>query len=134
MSSTTHGIGDVLYDFSELPSYMHWPIKYELSDWPDSIYERSDEEPIRSALVEYLKAFTADKVAIDALEAFDCAPWDYKTNDMNILRAHWAKTDELRTICIQTRRHRKKLWFALLDMLGETYDLTGSDENDLDDA
>lgn len=131
MSSTTHGIGDVLYDFSELPSYMHWPIKYELSDWPDSIYERSDEEPVRTALIEYLKAYTADKVAIHEHDAFDCAPWDYKTNDMNILRAHWAKTGDLRSLCTQTRRHRKKLWFALLDLLGETYDLSDEDaEND----
>jgi len=111
--------------------YQIGTVTYDLRELPPSLHARIEEEPVRAALTAYLEAYTADKAAIDEHDAFDCADWDYKTNDMKILRAHWAKTDELRRTCTQTRQRRKRAWFALLDLLGEDYDYTSTDEEDL---
>jgi hypothetical protein len=111
--------------------YQIGTVTYDLRELPPSLHARIEEKPVRAALTEYLEAYTADKVAIDEHDAFDCADWDFTTNDMKILRAHWAKTGELRRTCTQTRQRRKRAWFALLDLLGEDYDYTSTDEEDL---
>ncbi len=78
--------------------YLYGTTTYDLRELPPSLPLRIKEEEVVAALHAYLDAYMADQVTNDDLG--------------QLLRA---------------RTHRKKTWFALLDILGEKYDY--ADEN-----
>jgi hypothetical protein len=95
-------------------------------EWPE-LKEKLCPEIVPS-LNAYVSAYTEDKNAIEAHDAFE---YQYpNTNDMTILRARWAEDGLLRDVCTQTRRRRKMAWRKLMDMLEQDWEPTSTDEED----
>jgi hypothetical protein len=101
--------------------YQIGTVTYDLSELPSCLPTRIEEEPVRTALAEYIEAYTADKAAMDEYESFDVSLESDR-------KADWIKTDELLRACAKSRQRRKRAWFNLLDVLDEDRDYTSTEE------
>lgn len=99
----SHGIR-IRLDNLEM-EYVYGTTTYDLRELPPCLPLRIKEQEVVEALHTYLDAYMADKATIDE-------PYLGKLRLGQLLRA---------------RTHRKKAWFALLDILGEKYDYTDED-------
>jgi hypothetical protein len=111
--------------------YIYENTTYDLRELPPSLQGRMGEPEVVTALHVYLDAYTADKEAIEEHDAYDAHVWVTPTTQAG-LDAHWNKVGQLRMACTHSRKRRKTAWFALLDLLGEDYDYTSTDDEDLD--
>jgi len=110
--------------------YLYENTTYDLRELPPSLQARIEDPEVVTALHTYLDAYTADKDTIEEHDAYDNHVWPTPTTQAG-LDAHWNKVGQLRRACEQSRKRRKTAWFALLDLLGEDYDYTSTDDEDL---
>jgi hypothetical protein len=101
---------------------------YDLREMPSSLWSRIGEEEVVTALHEYLDAYTADKEVIDEYDAYDGAC----PTDPAGVTAYWIKIGQLQRTATNSRILRKLMWYALLDVLDESYGYTSTDEDDFD--
>ena len=102
---------------------------YDLRELPPSLWSRIGEEEVVAALHAYLDAYTADKEVIDEYDTYDSAC----PTDPVAVAAYWIKIGQLRRTATKSRILRKLMWFALLDVLDESYGYTSTDEEDFDE-
>lgn len=110
--------------------YIYENTTYDLSELPPSLQARIEEPEVVTALHNYLDALMADKYTVEEHDAYDDHVWPTPTTQAG-LDAHWNKVGQLRRACEQSRKKRKRAWFALLDLLGEDYDYSSTDDEDL---
>jgi hypothetical protein len=103
--------------------YTYENTTYDLRELPPSLQARIGEAEVVTALHNYLDAYTADKYTIEERDAYDDV-WATPTPGLDA-------RNKLRRACTQSRKRRKTAWFALLDVLGEDYDYSSTDD-DLD--
>lgn len=111
--------------------YQYGTTTYDLRELPPSLHARIGEEQVVTALHAYLDAYTADKAAIEENDAYDAHVWSTPTDQAG-LDAHWNRVGQLIKACTLSRKQRKSRWYALLDVLGEDYSYTSTDEEDFD--
>jgi len=110
--------------------YIYENTTYDLRELPPSLQPLMGEPEVVTALHNYLDAVMADKYAIEEHDAYDEHVWPTPTTQAG-LEAHWNKVGQLRRACERSRKRRKTAWFALLDLLGEDYDYSSTDDEDL---
>jgi len=110
--------------------YIYENTTYDLRELPPSLQALMGEPEVVTALHNYLDAVMADKYAIEEHDAYDEHVWPTPTTQAG-LEAHWNKAGQLRRACTLSRKRRKTAWFALLDLLGEDYDYSSTDDEDL---
>ncbi len=110
--------------------YIYENTTYDLRELPPSLQALMGEPEVVTALHNYLDAVMADKYAIEEHDEYDAHVWPTPTTHA-ALDAHWNKVGQLRRACEQSRKKRKTTWFALLDLLGEDYDYSSTDDEDL---
>lgn len=95
--------------------YQYGTTTYDLGELPDSLYDRLNEESVTEALHAYLDAHDADKVALQAYQAYDEHVWPTETD----LASQWKNAGQLLRNYTMARKTRKKKWEALVVMLDE---------------
>jgi len=109
--------------------YIYENTTYDLRALP-ALPARMEEPEVVTALHNYLDALMAYKYTIEEHDAYDDHVWPTPTTQAG-LEAHWNKVGQLRRACERSRKRRKTTWFALLDLLGEDYDYSSTDDEDL---